>query len=169
MTTWRQHVVSRTGNSLNPVKHPTSADIIFAAGFYEGERSCSSAGRSKTCSVDVCQKDPEILYRLRELFGGSVQQHFRKKGDSRYWFRWAMSGDRGRNFLKLIYPYLSTRRTSQIDATDAFKAVTAPTDYSRERLSMTKQERKNESQRRYNAKRKFIAEAKKQNSEDVIQ
>lgn len=154
MTVWRQHVVSRTGNHLDPVAQPSSADVIFAAGFYEGEGSCHAFKTSAGVEVDVCQKDPEVLYRLRDLFGGSVVLHARKKGQETRWHRWALCGERARTFLKMIYPYLSSRRKTQIERTTAFRSVVTPTEFTRERLSMTKKQRRAETQRRYIAKKK---------------
>lgn len=64
--------------------------------------------------IQVVQKDPEILYRLRDWFGGSIRPQG-KNGDCSVW---AVCGDRGRVFIALCYPYLSNRRRAQVDATE---------------------------------------------------
>lgn len=92
---------------LEPTKVPTAVDIAWAAGIYEGE-GCCQASKIGRFTIRVTQKDPEILYRLREWLGGSVV----KQGICHAWLA---CGDRGRYFTALIYSFLSARRKSQID------------------------------------------------------
>ncbi len=94
--------------SLIPTVEPTERDILFFAGFYEGEGS-ACAGKNGSCIVQVPQKDPEVLYRARSLWGGSIRPN------GRGIYVWVMSGDRGRLFLQTIYPFLSGRRKEQIE------------------------------------------------------
>jgi hypothetical protein len=102
----------RKVENLEPTKVPTNIDIAWAAGVWEGEGSCSTHNKRRA-TVVVTQKDPEILYRLRDWFGGSV---LGKKGINERCFVWLACGDRGRFFIALIYPFLSTRRRVQVDA-----------------------------------------------------
>jgi hypothetical protein len=104
MGNWKQEP-----QSLLPTAEPTRDDVLFFAGFYDGEGSACGTIR-KAIVVQVPQKDPELLYRARSLWGGSVRS---PKG--RDVSVWVMSGDRARRFLIAIYPYLSLRRKDQIE------------------------------------------------------
>jgi hypothetical protein len=95
--------------SLLPTAVPTEDDVVFFAGFYEGEGSAQGGARNGT-TVHVVQKDQELLHRGRSLWGGSICLNNRGISD------WVMSGDRARKFLIAIYPYLSARRKGQIEA-----------------------------------------------------
>jgi hypothetical protein len=102
---------------LDATKVPTAIDIAWSAGVYEGEGTARLCGRGKrSLAVSVPQKDPEILYTLRDLFGGSVNAPC---GNPCY--KWDICGDRARIFLALIYSFLSSRRRAQVDATDALE------------------------------------------------
>ena len=123
MGNWKQ------GDSLEPISKPTAADVAFFAGFYEGEGSCGGAGKCKALQADVRQKDPEMLYRMRDLWGGSIKFSAVRAGKAsptftgyESWknpiYRWRVCGDRARMFLKQIYPFLSSRRKAQVDRLD---------------------------------------------------
>lgn len=107
---------------LEPTKTPSCLDIAWAAGIYEGEGSCVRGGNGKRSFVaSVPQKDPEILYRLRDMFGGSVKEYANTgtnvcSGPVTI-HAWRICGDRCRIFLAVIYSYLTARRKAQIDAT----------------------------------------------------
>ena len=111
-------------NRLNPAlaatKHPTSFDIVWAAGIYEGEGTISRKPvnrRGGTEVVSVSQKDPWILYRLREFFGGSVGIRLHG-GGGKYrkhpMAHWNICGARARGFAMTIYKLLSPWRKAQI-------------------------------------------------------
>src|SRR5207237_10064164 len=61
-------------NRLAPTLRPSMVQIAWAAGVYEGEGCCQVTGaKAHPCTaLAICQKDPWILYRLRDYFGGSV-------------------------------------------------------------------------------------------------
>jgi hypothetical protein len=111
---------------LNATRIPTESEIAWAAGVYEGEGTCfakvgkrTQKGRtykSVTDYLSVTQKDPEILYRMRDLFGGSIYEYQNHMGSVH---RWTIHGQRTRNFVQLIYPWLSERRKQQIEAVNA--------------------------------------------------
>lgn len=114
----RDYQIARTAkDGLEPVKKPTELDIAWAAGIYEGEGSCNTPTKHKSAfTVQITQKDPEFLYKLRDLFGGSVKGY----DNGGFWIHhWRTSGNKGRAFLGAIYPFLTVRRKSQIDATGA--------------------------------------------------
>jgi hypothetical protein len=121
---------------LDPTTIPSPIDIAWAAGFYEGEGSCQGY-KKRSLVAHVCQKDPESLYRLRDLFGGSVNEYANPgmsgKGTI---FKWVAGGDKARLFLALIYPFLTARRKSQVDKSRAleFMGGELTVGLSRERL-----------------------------------
>ncbi len=100
---------------LAPTVHPTLSDIIFLAGFYEGEGYCgftlNTNGLSGGIRIGIEQKDPYFLYRMRNLFGGSIGKH--KNRDSQMYI-WRVFGARARGLLMTIYKFLSPRRQGQI-------------------------------------------------------
>ncbi len=108
---------------LEAVEHPTSIEIAWATGLYEGEGSCGNA--SGTAGVAICQKDHWILYRMKTLFGGSIRHRDAHKTSNivtkvgtlsypRNISEWYMSGTRARGFLMTIYKFLSPRRQEQV-------------------------------------------------------
>lgn len=97
-----------------PTAEPTRDDVVFFAGFYEGEGSACGHKTGGTI-VQVPQKDPEVLYRARSLWGGSVRHNNRDV------HVWVITGDRARIFLQAIYPLLSSRRKSQIEKAGGLK------------------------------------------------
>lgn len=133
--------------SLLPTKSASVDDVVFFAGFYEGEGSCSTNGTSLNAVIP--QKDPEMLYKARDFWGGSVRKY-------KIW-QWTLCGNRARQFLQSIYPYLSARRKSQIDKVTDFKLTNAHirkrTGMSPERIalrsSMTPEERLKETKRNW--------------------
>ena len=120
---------------LNATKVPTSWDIAWAAGIYEGEGSCRLCGRGKrSLAAAVVQKDPELLYRLRDWFGGSINGNGKNQGIH----VWDICGDRARIFLSQIYGYMTARRKAQIDATNCldFLGDISPVGLSVEELNV---------------------------------
>lgn len=118
--------IRKSKEGLDPVRHANDTEVAWAAGFYEGEGSCINTGKGRrSFGVSVAQKDPEVLYRLRDLFGGRVAEFLNNRGTiaskSKPFtiFIWRVCGDRSRIFLTAIYPYLSGRRKAQIDSTAA--------------------------------------------------
>jgi len=108
--------VKRNKPELAPTKTPTAIDIAWAAGIYEGEGTCRLCGKTKRgFMAAVVQKDPELLYRLRDWFGGNV----RGNGAEYTAYTWDVCGDYGRIFAALIYGFMTARRKSQIDGTGA--------------------------------------------------
>lgn len=94
-----------------------SNDLAWAAGFYEGEGSCGVWGKLRwnekakrwikpQLRVDVVQKEPEPLYKLREIFGyGSV---LRDKYNVVYHYR--TSAKLAKHFLESILPFIINPR-----------------------------------------------------------
>lgn len=90
---------------------PTVHDIIWAAGFYEGDGNPSCSG---TEIVTICQKDAWVLNRMRRLFGGHVGTRRNQGINKTTHHVWNITGARARGFLQSIYGLLSPRRQAQI-------------------------------------------------------
>lgn len=102
---------------LEPTKTPTDIDVAWSAGVYEGEGTIHEQ-RHSSATIQVVQKDPEILYRLRDWFGGKVRPlHAKTVPEDKQCQVWYTCGDKARIMAARIYPFLSARRKSQIDAT----------------------------------------------------
>ena len=89
-------------------------DIIWFAGVYEGDGSCSWT--SSTQIVTLTQKDAWLPLRLRNLFGGSINKRpmrlnpkFRSP-DIPNVYQWYITGARARGLLMSIYGLLSPRQ-----------------------------------------------------------
>jgi hypothetical protein len=108
---------------LEAIRFATDFEVARAAGIYEGDGCCVINGHGKrSFTVSVSQKDPELLYRLRDLFGGMVKEYPNdrgtnvSKGRAITIYAWRVHGNRGRVFLTAIYPYLTARRKAKIDS-----------------------------------------------------
>ena len=93
---------------------PTSLDIAWAAGIYEGEGCCFvenhiGTGKKRVIGASIDQKDPEILLRLQALFGGNILA-YRNGGQH----KWRIYAARARGFLMTILKFMSARRRAQI-------------------------------------------------------
>lgn len=101
---------------LAATKVPSAIDIAWSAGIYEGEgtcRLCGAGAGKRGFMASVVQKQPELLYKLRDWFGGNV----RKLARNNECYIWDICGDQARIFIALIYGFMTARRKAQIDAT----------------------------------------------------
>jgi hypothetical protein len=116
-------IVKKDRKGLDAVRRPTAIEVAWAAGIYEGEGSCVTNHSDKgyeSFVASVNQKDPELLYRMRDLFGGTIILCNRKfNGKIRPIYHWKVCGDRARTFVAVIYPFLTSRRKEQIESTPA--------------------------------------------------
>lgn len=144
------------GKKLNravaPVRQPTDMDVAWIAGLYEGEGTCWGDSKGRIMA-GIYQKDPEILFWCREMFGGNISQN-RHKTPDKICNIWNLGGDNARAFLQVIYPFMSSRRKMQIEKT-SFKKFTGVVrntrpdigeDRKAARSVMTTEQRKVESQ-----------------------
>jgi hypothetical protein len=113
---------SEVARNIPPVKTPDLCDIAWMAGIYEGE-GCIAGIKGRTIA-SVHQKDPEILYRIREMFGGSITEI--RKGTPRYCHVWKLYGDVARAMFQAILPYMSTRRKMQIEKAGGLRFTGMP-------------------------------------------
>lgn len=97
--------------------------FAWAVGIFEGEGTMQAVkSRGRVCGIQVLvgQKDPEILYRLQQVFGGYVKEYWHAGsgpgGNGGYYWRWYMNGKAATRFLRKAWPFLSQRRQEQIEA-----------------------------------------------------
>lgn len=90
-------------------KSPTLTDLAWAAGIIEGEGSFVYNAGSQVLSVP--QKDPWILYRMQELFGGNIRTRSQNG-----MYSWAIYGTRARGVIYTLFKFLSPRRKAQAKA-----------------------------------------------------
>ena len=108
-------IVNHDKRGLRPEIIPDADEalIAWAAGVYEGEGSISGSKITPgSLHLRVAQKDPWLLERLHEIFGGTFVP-LRKRGWGVVAY-WELSGRRCRGFVRRIWPYLSPRRKEQI-------------------------------------------------------
>ena len=97
--------------SAPATRSPTTLEIAWAAGFLDGEGSFQHRWK-KGCGVTGVQKDPELLYRLLEMFGGIVRKQSANDPNSCY--TWTANGARARGVMMTLYKFLSKRRQEQV-------------------------------------------------------
>ena len=88
--------------------------LAYFAGFFDGEGCvviCKSKGNKGTpwykLQVSTYQKSPEVLYDMKDAFGGSVCR-ISNRGFIGY--QWAASSKQAANFLRRVYPYLRVKK-----------------------------------------------------------
>lgn len=91
-----------------PYEEPTEQDFHWFVGIFEGEGHYIANVLASGVGLSVGQKDPELLHRIRRLFGGSVRKA--NKAGVHYW---ALTGERGHKLAKSIQPFLTQRRQDQ--------------------------------------------------------
>lgn len=119
-------------------------DIKYAAGFFDGEGCVGiypREGRHNThhrLRTSVAQKNPAILYRLEERWGGYLTGG---QGTSQVCYRWNL-GPRGSEiFLREIEPYLTQKR-AQAKLALAFRRECFSKKNSRRRLTVEEVEKR---------------------------
>lgn len=94
-------------------RRPMIKDLTWAAGFLDADGSVGRYG--KVARISGFQNDPELLYRLQEIFGGKVG--YRKPSENRFskngQYTWAASGMRARGIIMTLYAIFSKRRKQQ--------------------------------------------------------
>lgn len=140
---------------VQAARTPTALEVAWMAGIYEGEGNAWGSGGA--VRAHVTQKDPEILYRIREIFGGSIAKLQELKGRKRICHIWKLHGDASRLMFQAIFPYLSTRRKMQVENAGGLVLTGAPCMIDRvidperklARSKMTKEEKQRDSKARY--------------------
>jgi hypothetical protein len=101
---WRNNPQS----ACDPVKEPGPIEIAWVAGFYEGEGSCAFAPTG-SLRASFPQKNLEPLLLIRDYFGGGITGP-----NARGVHVLQLYGRRAADLLRVIYPYLSSRRKDQV-------------------------------------------------------
>jgi hypothetical protein len=97
------------------VENPTRDDLMWAAGFLEGEGSFTRPSGSER--IDCAQVDWWPITRLMRIFGGSVYPASKPYIDrARFQVLWIATGSRAGGVMMTLYPFLSPRRRAQIGA-----------------------------------------------------
>jgi len=79
--------------------------ILWAAGFYEGEGTVTKG------TVKISQVNKWPLELMEQTFKGTIFSPSKEP----FIYIWLVAGPNGRNFIDLIYPYLSPKRQEQIN------------------------------------------------------
>lgn len=99
---------------LAPIIKPSILDIAWAAGVWEGEGNCTAVNE-QWFRVSTAQKDPYILHKLRDLFGGSVNKYeCTSYKYPTHIHTWYLYGSRAHGFIQTIFTFLSPRRREQV-------------------------------------------------------
>ena len=85
-------------------------NLSYIAGFFEGEGNAgfySNGNGSKTrFTIELHQKNPDILYKIRDYFNCGVVYKLPKRS----YYRWRVTHSKGMDILKQIYPHLQCRK-----------------------------------------------------------
>jgi|SRR3972149_2124538 len=110
-------------------------DLIWAAGFWEGEGSCGVYKTNKTFKrlvMSVVQVDEEPIKKFKSLFGGSSTITVRDGFKDIY--KWELAGTNAYIILKTFRPYIISKyKQEQIDSTllswDEYRTTLGKTKY----------------------------------------
>jgi hypothetical protein len=114
--------------------NPTQADVIYAAGFFDGEGSFgiyNGSGPNRSALVYCCsvwQSHLPVLEWFVNTFGGGI--FHRKATLGRPGYEWRATGHRAAWFIELIQPYLKVRSGDAKVALWVWKAHLDPTERS---------------------------------------
>lgn len=96
------------------------ADMAWAAGFLEGEGNFGvnnrKLGRRGSHVVRATQKNPEPLYKLQQILGGSIMN---PRADG--YGEWRTYGARARGIMLTLFSFLSAKKRADIKL--AFRLV----------------------------------------------
>jgi len=116
--------MGRNRSNHPPDNEPTHDDIVFAAGYYEGE---GHATQSPYLYVIIGQNRRQTLDTLRNVFGGKVYGPYANPGSTNnpnHHFYWQVGHQRALDFLELILPYMRDdhRKNQIVEALECNKA-----------------------------------------------
>ena len=98
-------------------------DLAWVCGFLEGEGSFGAYETNKKPSkkyarVQCSNTDLECIERLKALLGGNVYKQKPREGKPHYKpiYMWSLNAsEQAKGVMRLMQPYMSTRRQAQID------------------------------------------------------
>ena len=79
----------------------------YAAGYFDGEGCVYIASHKKEYSliVEIGNTRPEALFKIREVWGGSVREAHKRPNERRRW-TWRISAQSAQKFLEDIRPHI---------------------------------------------------------------
>ena len=95
---------------------PTSNDLAYVAGFFDGEGHIRIQKHSTRCdstmlSVTCVQATEFPLDRFIDFFGGTLKlRKMKYKGGTRRLYTWQTSSAQAEKFLRAIYPFLIVKK-----------------------------------------------------------
>lgn len=95
---------------------PTTKDIHWAAGLFEGEGWAGPHGNGKsvtTATIQIAMTDREPLEKIHLLFGGRIYGPYGVRRGKDY-YQWRAYGARALGIMQTLYVLLSPRRQNQI-------------------------------------------------------
>ena len=118
---------------------PTSEQLAYAAGFFDGEGTIRIQTHSRRCrtmmlSVAACQVTEYPLDRFVQWFGGTVKLRWLKyRGGRRPLYTWQVSSMQAEQFLRQVLPYLVAKQT-EAELALQFRATFRPQYGDRSRM-----------------------------------
>ncbi len=104
----------------------TLTERAYLAGFFDGEGCVESNGRT----VSITNTYPDVLYRFRRIFGGTVgPKTDNRESRGRSVWRWAISGVSARRFLWTLLPDLTEKRPQAEAFLNAWTVKTGSPQY----------------------------------------
>ena len=99
------------------VARGTESDLVYLAGFFDGEGSLGMYGRNLKLDVKVCGIDERPIRRFYEVFGfGTFRVQQRKTRTLRPVWEWSCSGSWALMFLTTMLPHLLVKRAQAQEA-----------------------------------------------------
>ena len=109
--------IVKKGTDIPKAKHkPTKFDLVWAAGFLEGEGCFSPSNRKWQTYLRVTagQVNKEPLQRIADMFGGRLYLRKRQKAHHNDCWLWHIDGARARGVGMTLYPFLSKLKQGQV-------------------------------------------------------
>ena len=85
----------------------TKEELIYIAGFFDGDGCVSTSGRRLRVSITNTVRDPLVL--VHRFFGGSINEH-QRRGNRQLIYIWIACGTDAEDFLKYVLPYLIIKK-----------------------------------------------------------
>ena len=93
--------------------------IIFLAGIFDGEGSFGlwslGKNRAKVLRCEVGTSDYDMIKRFQDFFGGIMYKKTLSNKKHKQIFKWSIKGKHALKPLKLMIPYMCTRRREKYD------------------------------------------------------
>lgn len=108
-------------------------DIYWLAGFIEGEGCFQFHKKNHAPYITISQKDPQCLYDIKNIFGGSI--HSYRDREENIYYKWTASTRLASGLMLTLYSLLSDRRKEKIkECITQWKNVPTVGHYKRNKL-----------------------------------